>query len=90
MLVVFGGEMGREVRVALGAVAGIAALVIGFIFLIRYAVPAILEAHFAGSLITASVVGIAGMLALCWAAWRLYVWASRALGVSDNVSGADQ
>ena len=26
MLVVFGGEMGREVRVALGAVAGIAAL----------------------------------------------------------------
>jgi protein-S-isoprenylcysteine O-methyltransferase Ste14 len=89
MLVVFGGEMGREVRVALGAVAGIAALVIGFIFLIRYAVPAILEAHFAGSLITASVVGIAGMLALSWAAWRLYVWASRALGVSD-VSGADQ
>ena len=73
---------------ALGAVAGIAALVIGF--MIRYAVPAILEAHFAGSLITASVVGIAGVLALCWAAWRLYVWASRALGVSDNVSGADQ
>ena len=48
--------MGREVKVALGAAAGIAALVIGFIFLVRFAVPLILEAHFAGSLITASVV----------------------------------
>ena len=72
--------MGREIRVALGASAGIAALVIGFIFLIRYAVPAILEAPFAGSLITASVVGIAGVLALVWAAWKLFAWASRALG----------
>jgi hypothetical protein len=82
--------MGREVKVALGAVAGIAALVIGFIFLFRFAVPLILEAHFVGSLITASVVGIAGVLALCWAAWRLYVWAARALGVSDAVLGGDQ
>ncbi|MDO9609163.1 MAG: hypothetical protein Q7J26_11615 [Brevundimonas sp.] len=82
--------MGREVKVALGATAGIAALVIGFIFLVRFAVPLILEAHFAGSLITAAVVGIAGILALCWAAWRLFAWASRALGVSDNVSGGDQ
>ena len=36
-------------KVALGSVAGIAALVIAFIFLIRYAVPAILEAHFAAA-----------------------------------------
>jgi len=81
-----GHEMGREVKVALGAAAGIAGLVIAFLFLVRFAVPLILEAHFAGSLITASVVGIAGILALCWAAWRLFVWASRALGVS----GGDQ
>lgn len=71
--------MGREFRVAIGSVAGIAAIVIGFIFLIRYAVPAILEAHFAGSLLTASVVGIAGILLLCAAAWRLWRWADAAL-----------
>ena len=76
--------MGREIRVALGAAAGIAALVIAFIFLVRYAVPAILEAHFAGSLITASIVGIAGVLALVWAAWKLFAWAIRALGVEEN------
>lgn len=71
--------MDRDIRVALGAVAGIAGLVIAFIFLIRYAVPAILEAHFAGSLITASVVGVAGVLALCGLAWRLWRWASDSL-----------
>jgi threonine/homoserine/homoserine lactone efflux protein len=62
-------------KVVLVSVAGICALVIGFIFLIRYAVPAILEAHFAGSLITASVVGIGGILVLAWAGWRLWRWA---------------
>ena len=71
--------MDREIKTALTIVAGIAALVIAFIFLIRYAVPAILEAHFAGSLLTASVVGIAGILALVWAAWRLWAWASKSL-----------
>lgn len=71
--------MNREIKTALGSVAGIAGLVIAFIFLVRYAVPAILEAHFAGSLITASVVGIAGILALCWGAWRLWVWAAASL-----------
>lgn len=71
--------MNREMKTALGLVAGIAALVIGFIFLVRYAVPAILEAHFAGSLITASVVGIAGVLALCWAAFVLWRWAMKSL-----------
>ncbi len=71
--------MNREIRTALGAVAGIAGLVLAFIFLIRYAVPAILEAHFAGSLITASVVGITGILALCWCAWRLWIWAAASL-----------
>ena len=71
--------MDREIKTALTIVAGVAALVIAFIFLIRYAVPAILEAHFAGSLLTASVVGIAGILALVWAAWRLWAWASKSL-----------
>jgi len=71
--------MDREIKTALGAAAGIAGLVLGFIFLIRYAVPAILEAHFAGSLITASVVGIAGILALVWGGWKLWSWAVRSL-----------
>lgn len=71
--------MNREMKTALGLVAGICGLVIGFIVLVRYAVPAILEAHFAGSLITASVVGIAGVLALCWAAFVLWRWAMKSL-----------
>lgn len=69
-------------KVVLVLVAGICALVIGFIFLIRYAVPLILEAHFAGSLITASVVGIGGILILVWAGWRLWRWAADRL--KDN------
>lgn len=69
-------------KVVLVLVAGICALVIGFIFLIRYAVPLILEAHFAGSLITASVVGIGGILFLVWAGWRLWRWAADRL--KDN------
>jgi threonine/homoserine/homoserine lactone efflux protein len=71
--------MDREIKTALGVAAGIAGLVIAFIFLIRYAVPAVLEAHFAGSLITASVLGIAGNLVLVWAAWRLWIWAVKSL-----------
>lgn len=63
-------------KVALVSAAGVCALVIGFIILFRYAVPLILEAHFAGSLITASVVGIGGVLALVWAGWRLWRWAA--------------
>ena len=71
--------MDREIKTALGAAAGIAGLAIGFIFLIRYVVPAILEAHFAGSLITASVVGIAGILLLVWVGWKLWSWAAKSL-----------
>lgn len=71
--------MDREIKTALGVAAGIAGLVIAFIFLVRYAVPAILEAHFAGSLITASVVGIAGILFLVWCGWRLWAWAVKSL-----------
>jgi hypothetical protein len=69
-------------KVVLVLAAGICALVIGFIVLIRYAVPLILEAHFAGSLITASVVGIGGILILVWAGWRLWRWAADRL--KDN------
>ena len=76
--------MGREVRVAIGAVAGIAVIVIAFIFLIRYAVPAILEAHFVGSLLIASVAGIAGILALVWGSWRLWRWAAHALSETSE------
>jgi threonine/homoserine/homoserine lactone efflux protein len=68
--------MDRDIATAIRLAAGAAGLIIAFIFLIRYAVPAILEAHFAGSVITASVVGIAGVLALVWAAWKLWIWAT--------------
>lgn len=71
--------MDRDVRIALGAAAGIAVWVVAFIFLIRYAVPAILAARFAGSLIAATAVGVVGVLFLVWAAWRLWIWASRSL-----------
>lgn len=63
-------------KVVLATAAGICALAIGFIVLFRYAVPLVLEAHFVGSLITASVLGIGGVLALVWAAWRLWRWAA--------------
>lgn len=63
-------------KAVLGTVAGICALAIGFIVLFRYAVPLVLEAHFAGSLITASVLGVGGVLALVWAAWRLWCWSA--------------
>ena len=72
--------MDRDVKTALGAAAGIAAWVVAFIFLIRYAVPAILAARFSGSLIAATVVGVIGVLVLVWAAWRLWIWVSRAYG----------
>ncbi|NBB51588.1 hypothetical protein GVN24_25205 [Rhizobium sp. CRIBSB] len=71
--------MNREVRTALGIAAGVSGLVIGFIFLVRFLVPSILEAHFLGSVITAAVVGIAGVLALCWLAWSLVRWAVQSL-----------
>lgn len=71
--------MDREIKTALGVAAGIAGWVICFVFLIRYAVPAILSARFSGSLVTASVVGIAGILVLVWAASRLWAWAAKSL-----------
>jgi len=71
--------MDREIKTALGAAAGISGLVIAFIFLFRYAVPAVLEAPFSGSLITASVLGITGILVLVWAGSRLWAWAINSL-----------
>ncbi len=69
--------MNREVRTALGGAAGLIALIVAFVFLIRYVVPSILGAPFAASLISAVVVAVLGVLGLCWAAWRLWVWARR-------------
>lgn len=71
--------MDRDIRTALGLAAGIAVWIVAFIFLVRYAVPAILGAPFSASLITAAAVGVVGVLALVWGAWRLWIWASRAL-----------
>lgn len=71
--------MDRDIKTALGIAGGIAAWVVAFIFLVRYVVPAILEARFSASLIVASIVGVAGVLALVWAGWRLWTWASNAL-----------
>lgn len=71
--------MDREIRTALVIAAGCAALLVGFIFLIRYLVPAVLGAPFSGSLIAAAVVGLVGVLTLVWAGWKLAIWASRSL-----------
>lgn len=71
--------MDREIKTALGLAAGLACWLIGFVFLIRFLVPAILSARFTGSLITASVVGIAGILVLVWAASRLWVWTVKSM-----------
>ncbi|MBB5746143.1 hypothetical protein [Brevundimonas variabilis] len=71
--------MDREIKIALGIAIGCAGLLIGFVFLIRYAVPAVLGAPFSGSLIAATVVGLAGIMALVWAGWKLAIWASRSL-----------
>ena len=71
--------MDREIKTALGLAAGIAVWLIGFLFLIRFLVPAILSARFSGSLIAATVVGIVGILALVWAATRLWAWAVKSL-----------
>lgn len=71
--------MDREIRIALGIAAGCAALLISFVFLIRYLVPSVLGAPFSGSLIAAVVVGLVGVLVLVWAGWKLAIWASRSL-----------
>ena len=72
-------------KAVLATTAGICALALGFIVLFRYAVPLILEAHFAGSLITASVVGIGGVLALVWAGWKLWRWAAPRLSADGDI-----
>ncbi len=72
-----GAGMEKDIGTALRLAASIAALVVAFIVLIRVIVPAILEAHFAGSVITATVVGIGGVLALVWVAWKLWSWSIR-------------
>ena len=72
--------MDREFRIAIALVGLIAAWVVALVLLIRYAVPMILEARFTGAMLVAVVVGVAGLLALAWAASRIYLWARRALG----------
>lgn len=72
--------MDREFRIAIALVGLIAAWVVALVLLVRYAVPMILEARFTGAMLVAVVVGVAGLLALTWAASRIYLWARRALG----------
>lgn len=72
--------MDREFRIAIALVGLIAAWVVAVVLLVRYAVPMILEARFTGAMFVAVVVGVAGLLALAWAASRIYLWARRALG----------
>ena len=72
--------MDREFRIAIALVGLIAAWVVALVLLVRYAVPMILEARFTGAMFVAVVVGVVGVLALAWAASRIYLWARRALG----------
>ncbi len=71
--------MNRELKTGLLASLGVVVLVVGFVFLVRYAVPAVLALRFAGSLIAAVVVAVVGVLLLVAAAWRLWLWLRRAL-----------
>lgn len=76
--------MGSELRVALGAAAGLVGLVAGFVFLIRYVTPSVLGAPVPFAIAAAVAVTLAGVLALTWAAWRLWLWAVRELGRSGQ------
>ena len=69
--------MNREVRTALGGALGLVVLIVAFVGLVRYLVPSILGAPFSFSLIAAVAVTVLGVLALCWAGWRLWVWVVR-------------
>jgi pilus assembly protein TadC len=69
--------MNREVRTALGGALGLVVLIVAFVALVRYLVPSILGAPFSFSLIAAVTVAVLGVLVLCWAGWRLWVWVVR-------------
>jgi pilus assembly protein TadC len=73
------GYVNREVRTALGAAAGLIALIVAFVILVRYLVPSVLGAPFSAALIAAVAVAVLGVLVLFWAAWRLWLWAVRSL-----------
>jgi L-lactate permease len=72
--------MDREFRIAIALVGLIAAWVVALVLLVRYAIPMVLEARFTGAMFVAVVLGVGGLLALAWAASRIYLWARRALG----------
>jgi cell division protein FtsX len=70
--------MDREFRIAAILVGLIAAWVIALVLLVRYAVPMVLEARFTGAMFVAALIGIVGVLALVWAASRIFCWARAA------------
>jgi len=71
--------MGRDIRIGLVAAGGVVLLVSAFLVLIRYAVPAVLALRFSGALVSAWIVAVVGVLALVWAAWRLWAWIAVAI-----------
>lgn len=59
----------RDIRSAVLGVVYLALLVILAIALFRFIVPAIIEAHFEGSLVVATFVGVAGAAGLVLLGW---------------------
>ena len=58
--------MAREFKAALVAVVYLGVLLLAAFILLRFIVPAILEAHFTGSLFAAAVAGFAGVIGLLY------------------------
>ena len=61
--------MDREIKAALLAFVGLAVVVVGAVALVRFVVPAVLEAHFLGSVPVAVAVGVAGLVGLVALGW---------------------
>ena len=76
--------MDREFRIAIALAGLVAAWVIGFILLVRYAIPMVLEARFTGAMAVAVLIGVAGVLLMAWLGLMIYRWARRAFGRGDQ------
>jgi hypothetical protein len=62
--------MDREVKAAVLAFVGVALAGAWLVALFRFVVPAILEAHFLGSVPAAVAAGVIGLVGLVWIAAR--------------------
>lgn len=62
--------MERDFRIIIGLVAAGAILAVGGVVLLRVIVPMILESRIYGAVGIASLVGLGGVLGICWVAFH--------------------